>query len=593
MNAIDLYSGVGGWSLGLGIAGINVLRGYELWPEAVATYNTNLSKSHPPTDVRTLSLKSLPRKVQLVVGSPPCTHFSFSNRGGNGNLSEGLKDIIRFLQIVQFIRPRYWILENVPRTASIIKEGLCTKGHPLFRFRHLKPEIRIFDFSSFGLPQTRHRCLVGSFPFDLLDSYKAISTRRTLRDVIEALAAPDIVVDPLWAIRISRSVLTEHEPEPQLDDEQLRINRAAKQFHPVYNDMSFPDSLDRPARTVTATCTRVSRESIVIQPSLNQGLRRLSVRERASLQGFPLTYQFFAKSHSSKVKMIGNSLPPAFSLLVGLAVRGMDASEVKRYLRTMSAGITNFCASTPAAPTPPDKVATSYPLTRKFRSALPGLRFKSGMRFELANKLSGAAVHWKISFFYGSSKDIRTIPLNSGLYRRILSANGMSSVLTKITHHLEAIDHIKNDYTDIQLQQVWTRRAIGISPFEVVDALGAMATGVIGQLQRVNPTIINPVVLRILGYRKRNKTIPSKILRFAPSLLAGFLVGSTFNKNTHHATGDLSEVSCIRKASTCVKPASAELAAPSPLQYQAVTEVLPILNESSIKQNLRPGRGVV
>src|SRR5689334_9135996 len=199
MNAIDLYSGVGGWSLGLSIANVNVLRGYELWPEAVATYNANLSTSHRPTDVRTLSLQSLPRKVQLVVGSPPCTHFSFSNKGGNGNLSEGLKDIIRFFEIVQFMRPRYWILENVPRTASIIKEGLCTRGHPLFRFRQLDAEVRIVDFSSFGLPQTRHRCLVGSFPFDLLDSYRAIASRRTLGNVIEALAAPDIVVDPIWA----------------------------------------------------------------------------------------------------------------------------------------------------------------------------------------------------------------------------------------------------------------------------------------------------------------------------------------------------------------------------------------------------------
>jgi DNA (cytosine-5)-methyltransferase 1 len=172
MNAIDLYSGVGGWSLGLGIAGIQVLRAYEIWPEAVATYNANLSKSHLPADVKTLTLTSLPKNLQLIVGSPPCTHFSFSNKGGKGDLSEGLKDIIRFLEIVQFVGPRYWILENVPRTASIIEEGLRTKGHPLFRFRRMKPEIRVFDFSLFGLPQSRQRCLVGIFPFELLTSYK-------------------------------------------------------------------------------------------------------------------------------------------------------------------------------------------------------------------------------------------------------------------------------------------------------------------------------------------------------------------------------------------------------------------------------------
>ena len=297
MNAIDLYAGIGGWSLGLRVAGINVLRAYEIWPDALATYNANLSTSHAATNVRTLTLSSLPRKIQLIAGSPPCTDFSFSNKGGKGNLSEGLKDIIRFLEIVQFLGPRYWVLENVPRTASIIQEGLRTKGHPLYRFRGLNPEIRIFDFASFGLPQARRRCLVGRLPFDRLDTYKSIAKRRTLRDVVDALAKPGIVTDPIWSTRISRSSLTEHEAEPEMDAEQLRMNRDAKQFHPVYNDMAFPDRLDVPARTVTATCTRVSRESIVIQPSETEGLRRLTVRERASLQGFPLNYQFFAKSH--------------------------------------------------------------------------------------------------------------------------------------------------------------------------------------------------------------------------------------------------------------------------------------------------------
>ena len=72
--------------------------------------------------------------------------------------------------------------------------------------------------------------------------------------------------------------------------------------------MSFPDSLKRPSRTITSTCTRVSRESIVIQDG--KKFRRLTLREKGCIQGFPITFQFYGNTHSNKQKMIGNSIPP-------------------------------------------------------------------------------------------------------------------------------------------------------------------------------------------------------------------------------------------------------------------------------------------
>src|SRR3546814_4586174 len=72
--------------------------------------------------------------------------------------------------------------------------------------------------------------------------------------------------------------------------------------------MPFPDPLDRTVRTITATCTRVSRESIIIeQPNTRDSFRRLSIRERATLQGFPITFQFYGASHGQKLRMVGNA----------------------------------------------------------------------------------------------------------------------------------------------------------------------------------------------------------------------------------------------------------------------------------------------
>ena len=69
MRAIDLYAGVGGWSLGLRLAGVEVVDSYEWWQPAVDTHNGNHGGDLKPTDVRQLRLEDLPSDIDLVVGS--------------------------------------------------------------------------------------------------------------------------------------------------------------------------------------------------------------------------------------------------------------------------------------------------------------------------------------------------------------------------------------------------------------------------------------------------------------------------------------------------------------------------------------------
>ncbi len=82
-TAIDLYSGVGGWSLGLKMAGFRVLRSYEWWNDAVETHRKNFPHQgkQETINIRDMALKSslpAPKDVDIVVGSPPCTQFSFT-----------------------------------------------------------------------------------------------------------------------------------------------------------------------------------------------------------------------------------------------------------------------------------------------------------------------------------------------------------------------------------------------------------------------------------------------------------------------------------------------------------------------------------
>jgi len=530
LKAIDLYAGVGGWSLGLKAAGIGVVGAYEIWPDAVATYNANLSSRHSPIDLRTISFRTLPKPVDLVVGSPPCTEFSFSNRGGNGDIAEGLKHVIKFLQIVEYLQPTYWILENVPRVARIIRESLEKPGSALFRFRHLAPTIQVLNFACFGLPQSRHRCLLGTFPFALLHSYADIMKQRSLGDVIAALRSHDRVTDPVWGGTISGKQLSEMEPESCLAEEQLRMNREAKRFHPVYNDMCFPDDLELPARTITATCTRVSRESIIIRDPETHSMRRLTVRERASLQGFPLTFQFFAKSHDAKIKMIGNAVPPLISFLAGMAVTNASIDDVSRAL---GAGETvlHHLKSVPLPPlTPPATIGKLLPAKRRFRAAIPGLRFKSGMRFELANEFSRRGVRWRVRFYYGPSTDIRTTSLSARKLQTFLTASAMKPYRSRFRRELLALHRELRTVDARHLQQVWAHRSVGTGPYEITDRLGAISAVIGMHLHQADTECIKRLVLKVLHITDPSPTLERKVARHARCLVAGFVVGSVFNQ---------------------------------------------------------------
>jgi DNA (cytosine-5)-methyltransferase 1 len=309
------------------MSGIEIVASYEWWGKAARTNQKNNGHKAFEVDIRTLKLKDLPTDIDIVVGSPPCTQFSFANRGGNGDIEDGLRDVEKFLEIVDHLKPRYWAMENVPRTAEIISERLRSGG-TLAKFSKLAPNVFVLDMSEWGLPQGRKRCIIGNIDFGLLYQYRNLAKRRHLRDVVESLNK-SVIYDPIYGTRLNRAHLTDHRVEDYLSVEEARLNREGKSHHPIYNNMSFPDLLDRPARTITATCTRVSRESIVIEDLETHGrFRRLSVRERGCLQGFPVTYQFYGDSYSEKLKMIGNAVPPLMTYYIAQAMLGRQPEDV-------------------------------------------------------------------------------------------------------------------------------------------------------------------------------------------------------------------------------------------------------------------------
>lgn len=527
-RAIDLYSGVGGWSLGLRLAGVEVVASYELWGPANETNFKNNSHQAQTVDIRRLALEDLPTEIDIVVGSPPCTQFSFSNRGGGGDLADGLKDIIQFLKIVNHLKPRMWAMENVPRVAKIIEKEL-EPGGVLAEFAHLRCTTHVIDMAEYGIPQRRHRCIAGNFDIELLKSFKPASNSPTLGDIVTALAA-DPVIDPIYGLEIDRSDLIDHVEEDLLSAEEVRINRANKMTHTVYNSMPFPDPLDRTVRTITATCTRVSRESIVISvPDRDDAYRRLTLRERACLQGFPITFQFYGANYGQKLRMIGNAVPPAFSYLMGQVLQERRAKDVPS-LRQASADLRR--PEPIPIETPPDRVGARYPANRTFKFAIPSLQLKSGVRFELDNDCSGEIVTWGVAFYFGTSKAIHSLHLDEETARHLRSSAGQE-LEEAVAPYLEEVSRFVASADIRNMQAVWShRRPGGTRPFMLLDKLnevGSAMSAALSEHADEAASMIEALVRHQHGAAAESLPGLAKLARNSATILAGLLVGATVN----------------------------------------------------------------
>lgn len=516
MNSIDLYSGIGGWTLGMKLSGINNVTSYEWWREANQTHNFNFNTNHKEIDIRKIDASKLSydKKIDFVVGSPPCTQFSYANKGGNGDIADGLIDIYKFLEIVDFLQPKYWAMENVPRVAKILEKQI-ESGGALNKFKHLIKVIKIVDSADYGVPQNRKRMIAGNFPVSLFDSYKTKIKPVTLGHVLHSLNE-NIITDPNYGYQISRDEVSELENEVSLTAQEERINRDAKTYHPIYNKMSFPDKLERPSRTVTATCTRVSRESIIVKA--NKGFRRLNVRERGVIQGFPITYQFYGRTLNAKFKMIGNAVPPILTYYIFQSMLEVPLSEL------VSPKNVNYYHQKPKYKPKKSNLGLpkrKFPEKRKFKFAVPNLRYGSGVRFELSNDPKSEGIPWSFKFFHGNSKNIKEVPLNSEV------KNVLSPILNSTKNEIfnESIEKIANNYADYKsnkLQQLWTETELNNDVFNFLDEVGNCVEDILekASLENLETDLITAIT------QEENK----KLEENKKSILTGFYFLSSLNQ---------------------------------------------------------------
>lgn len=503
LRIADLFCGPGGISHGFQMAGCRVVYGMDIDRAALTTFAANhRSAVTYKGDATLLDADSIP-EFDVLVGGPPCVNFS-SSKGSRANILEGLRLVHIFLRLVYERKPKYWVMENVPNIAMHLPETIPLKWIGIDKAGELHvPTKGELNSADYGAPQLRRRYLIGQYPIPPATHFDATSCPLfagvegknpwlTLQDVLSALPSPFMkarsgrVRDPNYDIEVPASQLGDHFYDTTFSPDEARRIREAKVDHPYMGRMPFPDELDRPSRTVVAT--QLGRETLVIgyRKGRSTLYRRATVRECATLQTFPITFQFHGNSLNARYRQAGDAVPPKMAFAVASEVikaEGLVPPRnplVERHVVELS---------TPASLNPRRDALNVLPLDKAFRQTIPGKEIR-GCRVELDNRGAEPSqavlmpagcrnlVRWAARLHVGEGKaKMRDEVFSTEHAVEVLSTYCLGSATNRLTQVESFLKELETVLPPVvcdatTLQAVWTRRAKGpLGPHEVGDLL--------------------------------------------------------------------------------------------------------------------------
>lgn len=336
LKAIDFFSGAGGLTYGLKRAGIDVIAGIDNDLSCKETFEENnegaVFLERDVTEYRPVDLErelTVRRDDDFMVfaACAPCQYWTIiqTSKEKSKETSELILDFKRF---VEYFRPGFIIVENVPGISSTPGSPMGKFIEDLDSFGYSDPAHSITDMSMYGIPQKRRRFTLLASRVTDIELPKPTGQSITVRDVLGTTNGfPSICAGK----RDETSFLHTSAKLSDKNLERLRLTKKdggdrsgwkGKQHLelPCYSssEKKFPDTYgrmwwDKPAPTITTRFTSISNGRFA-HPEED---RAISLREGATLQTFPRNYHFIGESIASIARMIGNAFPPAFAKIIG------------------------------------------------------------------------------------------------------------------------------------------------------------------------------------------------------------------------------------------------------------------------------------
>jgi DNA (cytosine-5)-methyltransferase 1 len=130
-SVLDLFAGAGGMSLGFSQTDkFRIVLGVEKNTHAQATYKENHKETKVIGDILGIKDYCLFRReygdVDVVVGGPPCQGFSNANRQRNHIISQNNSLVKKYVEIIENLQPKAFVMENVSMLRSETHRFFCT-----------------------------------------------------------------------------------------------------------------------------------------------------------------------------------------------------------------------------------------------------------------------------------------------------------------------------------------------------------------------------------------------------------------------------------------------------------------------------------
>jgi DNA (cytosine-5)-methyltransferase 1 len=303
---IDLFAGIGGFRLALQNLGGKCVFTSEWDKEAQRTYKANFGEV-PFGDITKQQIKDyIPDNFDLLCAGFPCQAFSIAGKRGGFDDTRGTL-FFDVAEIIKKHKPKAIFLENVKGLRSHDKgQTLATILNVLRNdLDYFVPEPQIINAKEFGVPQNRERIYIVGFRKDTgiedFEYPKSINKEVTFGDVKEENVVPTKYYLSNQYMKTLKSHKARHEGKGNgFGYEIIPDTGIANAI--VVGGMGRERNLVLDDRIVDFSPTTHIKGEVN-----KEGIRKMTPREWARLQGFPDTYKI-PVADASAYKQFGNSV---------------------------------------------------------------------------------------------------------------------------------------------------------------------------------------------------------------------------------------------------------------------------------------------
>ena len=342
-NAISLFSGMGGDTLGMENAGFKVIGFNEMKKAAIETHKSNFKHSKLIGNDNNNDILKIPddiflkykNKVNLIFAGFPCQGFSQAGK----KLPDDPRNTMfkEFVRATNLIKPKYIIGENVDallkrQTAdgdtfiNIIKNEFNNIGYDIY--------FKVLKASSYNIPQDRKRLIIVGIQYINKTYYEFPQESNITPNLINI-----IKFSMKGALRIDNEhydmskeipeecIITDMDnTEDEISEEIhpfLKLRGSVKNFEykdKIYkNLLSFgkrgsPNHIEiidirKPCKTIICSYDHQPRLFVPIRNKNGYFIRPILPDELKQIQGFPQDYKLYG-TWKEQIVQIGNAAPP-------------------------------------------------------------------------------------------------------------------------------------------------------------------------------------------------------------------------------------------------------------------------------------------